>query len=180
MVVRTAPTSTTNMTGFFSISRGSSLRKESATARDRIAASGSDFLRMRATESMATSKDLSRVHQQMFENRPEAQGREKRERADDHDSRYKQAAEERAGDGKGAGGLRHGLLDGQAAGYGHNRNDHEKTAEQLRCRGRCVVPHGVATQAGESRTVVSRGRRVRVKDLRQPVRTRVRNSRRAI
>src|SRR5579864_8503079 len=40
-VVKTAPTSTTNITGFFAIKRGLSLRKESATARLTIGGSKS-------------------------------------------------------------------------------------------------------------------------------------------
>ena len=42
MVVRTEPTSTTNMTGLRAICRGSSLRTASPTARRRIAGSNID------------------------------------------------------------------------------------------------------------------------------------------
>ena len=78
MVVTTAPTSTTNMTGFFAIVRGVSLRKESTMARERIALSANDFLRICVISEMgsiAASENLPRMHQQMFQNRPEAQGR---------------------------------------------------------------------------------------------------------
>src|SRR6266436_3847624 len=100
--VMTAPTSTTNMTGFFTIKRGSSFQKESRMALRRILRSTKEVPFAWGFEVMGFSKRLSRVHHQMLENRPEAEGREKGQRADDENYGNKENSEEQPGDRKGA------------------------------------------------------------------------------
>src|SRR5215472_16672785 len=129
MVVSAAPTSTTNMTGFFTIVRGSSLRKESTMARDKIAVSTRDFFRIWAIGSIGLSKNLSSVHEQMLENRPETQRREEGERPNDEDCGDEQTAEECSGHGESTYGCRDGFLSGQVPCNRHNRDDHEEAPE---------------------------------------------------
>src|ERR1051325_4261695 len=106
MVVRTAPTSTTNITGFFTIVRGFSYRLESITARESMAVSASDFFLICATGSMDTLKNLSCIHQQVCEYRPETQSRKECKGAHDHDGRNEKATEEGPGNGECARGFR--------------------------------------------------------------------------
>src|SRR6266403_95873 len=103
MVVKTAPTSTTNITGFLTIERGFNLRNESKIARERMALSASGFFLIWASGSMVTSENLSCVHQQMFENRPETQRREKRQGPYDQNGRDQQTCEQPARYRKGSG-----------------------------------------------------------------------------
>src|SRR5579859_768179 len=103
MVVTTAPTSTTNITGFFAMVRGFNLRKESTAARDSIALSASDFFRICVISeigSMGALENFSCMHQQMFENRPEAQRWKKRQRSDNQHRRNQQPAEQTARHGE--------------------------------------------------------------------------------
>ena len=55
-----------------------------------------------ASHVVMDSESLSGVHQQVLEDRAEAQSREESERADDHDDGDQQRGEERRGDGKSA------------------------------------------------------------------------------
>ena len=66
-------------------------------------------------------KHLSGVHQQVLENRAEAERREKSECADDQNHGNEQAAEKRRGHRKGSGGFRHVFLLREIAGDGENR-----------------------------------------------------------
>src|ERR1700752_5244209 len=129
MVVSTAPTSTTNITGFLTMVRGCNLRNESPTARDMMALSRSDFFRIWATWSIGASEEFSCLHQQVFENWPETQGREKGKSADDQHGGNEQTGEETAGDGESSRGFGNGLLPGEATGDGHDGDDHEEASE---------------------------------------------------
>src|ERR1700676_5782493 len=106
MVVSNAPTSTTNITGFLTIVRGSNLRNESPTARARIFVSVSDCFRTWEAVSMETSERFPCRHQQVFENGPETQGREKSESSDNDNGGDQQAREQSAGHWEGANGFR--------------------------------------------------------------------------
>src|SRR5208282_1678336 len=130
MLVTTAPTSTTNMTGFFTIFRGSSLTNESRTARRRMPGSVSALARECDVLLMKSSENLPRVHQQMLENRSQAQRREKRERAHDQDGGDQQRGEQRPGDPESAQRFRGDLFPGQISRNGEHRDGHEKSAEQ--------------------------------------------------
>ena len=83
MVVSSAPTSTTNITGFLIIVRGSSLRNESTTARKEWHYQRATCSSIERPRSIDISESLSCVHQQVFENWPETQGREERKSAHD-------------------------------------------------------------------------------------------------
>src|SRR5690242_10170666 len=113
MVVAAAPTSTTNITGFFAIVRGFSLRKESTIARDKIALSASDFFRICVISeigSMAALESLSSMHQKMFKNRPEAERRKERQRSDNQHRRNQQPAEQATSHRKGSRRFRNDLF----------------------------------------------------------------------
>src|SRR5260370_30149631 len=149
IVVRTAPTSTTNITGFFTIVRGFSLRNESKMARERMALSASDFFLICATGSIDTSESLACVHQQVFENRPQTQSRKKGESADDQNGRDQQTGEQSTRYRKCSSGFRNDFLFGKTPGNGQHRNNHQETAEQLSGSCRRVVPHSVGVDAAE-------------------------------
>src|SRR6202790_5579475 len=106
MVVSNAPTSTTNITGFLTIVRGSNLRNESPSARARSFVSVSDCCRTWEAVSMETSEGFPCRHQQVFENGPETQGREKGESSDNDNGGDQQAREQSAGHWEGANGFR--------------------------------------------------------------------------
>src|SRR5215470_20401706 len=166
-VVRTAPTSTTNMTGFLAISRGSSLRKESAMARERIALSARDFFRICVTGSIFdASEDFAGLQEQVLENRAETQSGKEGESAYDENRGDEQAAEESAGDGERADRFGDGLLFCEAAGDGDDGNDHEEAAEELSCGRGGVVPGCVGGETAEGGTVIAGGGDVGVENLR--------------
>src|ERR1700675_3273942 len=81
MVVSRAPTSTTNMTGFLTIVRGFSLVKESTIARETIFLSARGLALAWDVWSMDSSEGFSGEHQQVFQDRSEAERRKKCERA---------------------------------------------------------------------------------------------------
>ena len=91
-VVSTLPTSTTNITGFCAIVRGCSLRERvDDRARGRCADPRSIALRVRARHQ----NTCPLRHQQVLDDRAEAEGREERQRADDHDDADQQRREQR-------------------------------------------------------------------------------------
>src|ERR1700730_6446760 len=116
MVVSNAPTSTTNITGFLTMVRGSNLRNESPTARARIFVSVRDCFRTWETVSIEPSERFPCRHQQVFENGPETQGREKGESSDNDDGGDQQAGEESASHWKGADGFRNDSFFCKASG----------------------------------------------------------------
>src|ERR1700676_752713 len=139
----TAPTSTTNMTGFFINVRGSSFINESRTAPPAIPHVQSDFFRSRDglpkpgsgivvggsglfclvdCMVMVASKDLSSVHQQVLENRPEAERWEEGKCADDQNYRDQQRGEKRRRHRERASRCGHELLACQAPSDGHDRH----------------------------------------------------------
>src|ERR1700685_303966 len=95
-VVTTEPISTTNITGFFISVRGFSLRNESRTAPTTMPPVQSDFLVSRVL--MGASENLSGVHQQVLEDRAQAERWEKCECADDQNYGHQQKREQRRGD----------------------------------------------------------------------------------
>src|ERR1700686_2893639 len=176
MLVSTAPTSTTNITGFLTMVRGSSFRNESATALVRIFVAVRDFFRTCEIGSMKTSEGFPCCHQQVFENGPETQGGEKGESSDDDNGGDQQAGEETASHWKGADGFRNDSFSCQASGDSQHRDNHEKAAQQLGNGSACVVPHGIRVQTAEGRPVIPRGRYICIEHLRQPVRSGIRNA----
>src|ERR1700677_1658211 len=128
--VSRAPTSTTNMTGFLIIVRGLSLRNASITATRRIAISIKDLARGDVVSVIEGLKNLSGGHEQMLENRPQTESREKSERPNHYDRGYQQAAKQPAGHRKGAQGRRCDFLSSQIAGDRQYRDHHEEAAQQ--------------------------------------------------
>src|SRR5580704_10611886 len=129
---------------------------------------------------MGTLKDLSRLHKQVFENWPETQSREERESAHNQNRGDQQTGEQTASYREGASRCGNNPFFSQAARDGHDRNDHEKSAEELRSTGRRVVPESIWVQPPESRTIVGRGGNVGVQDLCQPMWARIRDTRRSV
>src|ERR1039457_6756687 len=96
MVSSAAPISTTNITGFFISVRGFSLANESPNARLAISASQIDLLFLvLIVMSSFSSESLARVHQQVLEDRAQAERGEKSQCADNQDDGDEQACEQR-------------------------------------------------------------------------------------
>jgi hypothetical protein len=90
------------MTGFFTIVRGFSFRKESRMAFRRILVSIKTFDFACEARSICSSKRLAGKHQQMFQDWPQAQRGEKSERANDQHGADQKDCEEWPGDWKSA------------------------------------------------------------------------------
>ena len=81
-----APTSVTNMTGFFSSEPGLSFLKESTTAWPMISRSKREWVLCGHVHSPSI-QDLGSRHQEMLDDRAEGQGRQEGQRPDDQDRR---------------------------------------------------------------------------------------------
>src|ERR1700739_2990255 len=139
----TAPTSTTNITGFLTIKRGSSFQKESMMALRRILRSPNEVLFAWGFGVMRSSKCLSRVHQQVLKNRPKAESWEESQRANDDNHGNKKNGEEQPGNRKSAERFRDMLFGGKIASNGENRNHGKEAAEKHGDGQRGVVPESV-------------------------------------
>src|ERR1700689_3363267 len=129
-LVTTDPTSTTNITGFFISVRGFSFTNESFTAPPAIPQFHRDFFLFFAERPgiggsgivvigiltlscsvdrvvMMASKNLSGMHQQVLEDRAQAERREKCKCADDQDHGNQQKTEKRSCHWKRSRGYRH-------------------------------------------------------------------------
>src|SRR5260221_14614085 len=84
MVVSKALTSTTNITGFLIIVRGSNLRKESTMALRRIFESASEIGWCCRCSVIASSENLSCMHLQVLENRTQPERPEERKGSHNH------------------------------------------------------------------------------------------------
>src|SRR5712692_2656447 len=96
-VVSTAPTSTTNMTGFFTMMRGCSFANESTIARITIFLSASGLALSWAETFIKSSKRLSCDHEQVLENWAQTQSREESQRAHNQNGGDQQGGKESAG-----------------------------------------------------------------------------------
>src|ERR1700688_2248837 len=114
------------MTGFFMSVIGFSFTNESHVARRAIAPSQIDLLFLAWGVIDDSSESLSRVHQQVLEDRAQAECREKSERANDQNDGNQQACEQWRGHRERAGGLRDMFLPHQASGDRQHGNYHEK------------------------------------------------------
>src|ERR1019366_7877592 len=182
-VVRTAPTSTTNMTGFFIMWRGLSFTSASVMARLTMGGSriGRERDPLRGTID-ATSSDGDTVsngilapqpplmHQEMFHDRAQRESREKRQRAHDHHYPHEQHDEHRTVGGEGAGRDGHQFLLRQAAGGGEQRNQHQEAPAEHGESNRRIEVHGVGVDSGERAAVVAYAAGVGVQHLAQSVR----------
>src|SRR6266404_1037188 len=136
-VVSAATVSTTNITGFLIISRGSSLTKAARIAGTTILGSSiaeavaffcSFMVSMDVTPKCVRSEQGVGVHSEVLDDRPERQRREEGETADDQDHADDQADEQAAGGRQGAGRGRDRFLVGERARQRHRRHDHEEAA----------------------------------------------------
>src|SRR5579884_746394 len=180
MTVTTVPTSTTNITGFFTCTRGSSFLNDPTTACRRI--SGSKRLRDWATPrgggreadaeaavvTVVISEELSVA--ELFDERAEGDGREEGQAADDEDDAHEETDEQRCVGAEGAEPGGHELLLGERAGQRQHRDHDEEAAGQHGHRPHHVVEGRVPGQVGEGRTVVVPVRGEGVEDLGEPVR----------
>src|SRR5579871_1830414 len=157
-VVSAAPTSTTNITGFFATKTGFSLTNDSFVALLRI--SGSNKGRARTPREMSAvascwrasvffsgggtvtvdifqllvlirgSEQLAIQHLEVFNNRAERENGEVRQGTDDHDSSDEEGYEQLAVCRQCSAGDRNQLLRGETAGDGQRRNDEHKSSDQ--------------------------------------------------
>src|SRR5512146_610264 len=169
-VVRDAPTSVTNITGFFIIVRGCSFRNEAMTAFRRIAGSKRECFFLAMGNSFSEDHVRSN-HQEMLDDGSKGKGREEGQHPDDQDRAYEQDNESNTGDGKGSSALRNDLLSRQVPREGENGHHEEEPTDQHGDGQRCVVPGSVCGQSGEGAPVVGRGGGEGVQDLAESVRT---------
>src|SRR6478735_2588674 len=140
-VVSVATTSTTNITGFLIINRGSSLAKAEPMAGITIFGSSMVDTGMRlfvlttsmdVTPKCVRSEEGVGVAGEMLDDRPERERREEGETADDQDHADNKPHEQAAGGRERTrrGGMR--FLPGQRTGQRHRRHDHEEAADEHR------------------------------------------------
>ena len=171
-VVTTAPTSTTNITGFFISVRGFSFFTESHNAPLTIPPVHSDFFGrfglslplfgiliasgviVISALIYLSSEYFSRMQQQVLQNRPQAQRRKECQRSYDQNHGNEERREERRSHWKSASSFGRDFLLRQVSGYRQHRKHHEKSSKQHVKRDRHVVPERVRAQARERRTVV--------------------------
>src|SRR5579872_1909906 len=193
-VVRAAPTSTTNITGFVANVSGFSLISESLAARLTMAGSNSG----RARTSRFGIKDIESpvatggcnvvaisltpdgerkrgeepafAQQEVLDDRPQREGRKERQRSDNHNGANQQTGKQRAVCGKGAAGCRHLFFDSKATRHGQQRNDQQEAADECGKPDGEVVPGRIRVNPGEGAAVVSRGTGVGIEQFGETVR----------
>src|SRR5271170_2421888 len=167
-LVSTLPTKTTNITGFFSCRRGSSLRTLSSSAVPSSRRSNSVRVR---PEVPAISVRLQ--HLQLLDYRAERQRRHEIQRAnqqhgtDQHDNEHQRVR------GQSAGAGRHGLLLREAPGDSEHRHQQPVTRQPHRDAERDIIKRSVDIQPGEGAAIVIASRGEGIKNLREAVRARV-------
>src|SRR5205807_1262139 len=187
----TLPTSTTNITGFLSCTRGSSFLKDSGIAARMIFGSKMEMSPLRRVFHCLTSKESvcisvfisegpPRLHQQMFDNWPQRVRWEVGQRSHDHDHADQEGYKERTRRGEGAQPGRHHLFDDQRAAKGQDGDELGKAADQHRKAQRPVVKGRVACQPGEGGAVVAIGRGEGIENLCEPMRPAIGDGREAL
>src|SRR5438128_6274894 len=186
IVVRTLPTSTTNMTGLRAIWRGSSFTKLSGMARARIARSNIDAERRwcvapppigggvsgeetTGVELSGDMRPLLELADQVLDDGAERDDREVGEADDDEHHRREQAGEQGRPGRERARRRGDGLLAAERARDREGGAHQEEATDQHRDALGGVVPVGVAGESAESRPVVVCWRDEAVDDLAQPV-----------
>ena len=170
-VVSTLPTSTTNITGFRTMCRGSSLTNASRIARRTIGRSNSGSCWSRPVSHGLRSSLPAPISRCSTIGPSESAGKKVsaptiRITAD------QQHDEQRRRDRERARRLRHDLPLGQEPRQRQHRHDHREPAEQRRQAEQRVVVVGRPGQAGEGAAVVAGRRGEGVQDLGQAVRAR--------
>src|SRR6267378_4933978 len=185
-VVSAATTSTTNITGFLIISRGSSFANAEPIAGVTIFGSSIADTGMRFRSFMASmdvtpkcgrSEQGVGVASEMLDDRTERERREEGETANDQDHADDEADEQAARGRQRAGRRWNRLLAGQRTRQRHRRDDHEEAADEHRTGERHVVEEGVAGQPGESRTVIAGCRRIGIEHFGEAMRAGIRHRR---
>src|SRR5262249_27939180 len=150
-VVRMLPTSTTNMTGLRTCTRGSSLRSESTSAPRTIVGSNSD--RALACVDMRGVLVSGGQHQ-VLDDRSKRERRDEGERAHDDDDADEHGDEQRRVGGQRARARRHDLLPRQRSGDGERGDGEPVARHQHRDAAEQVVEGRVGAEAGEGAAVV--------------------------
>src|SRR3984957_2419732 len=180
-VVSAATTSTTNITGFLAISRGSSLAKAEPIAGptifgSSIVATGIRLFVVWTTSMEATPNDGSESKEGVgarcegLDDRAECERGEEGETADDQDDADNEADERAAGRGEGTGGWLNGFLARERASKRHRRHDHEEAADEHRACQRQVVEEGIAGEPGKGRAVIAGRGSIGIKHFRKAMR----------
>src|SRR6204780_2514171 len=173
-----APTSTTNMTGFLTWTRGSSFLNASGVDRHSIFGSSRPPPTLRGSVaclegagagtpgvSVVTDISVKSFCERAQRERGEVgQADEDEDHADEHGDEQRRSRIERPGTG------RHRRLSGQRPGQAQGEDLRREPAEQHRDAAGDLVEGGSRAQAGEGRPVVVGLGGVRVHDLRYPVR----------
>src|SRR5579863_3467462 len=185
MVVITAPTSTTNMTGFFIMVRGFSLTNESPMARLTIGGSKSGrargaFLGIKEVTSSAVeggvivvailAPEPALMHQEMFHYRAERKRREERQSTYNHHHPHQQHDKQRPVRGESPGRNRHLLLLCQVPGRRQQRNQHQEPPAQHGDPNRGVKERSVRINARQRAAVIPDAAGVGIKHLRKAMR----------
>src|SRR6516164_5365375 len=140
-LVSAATTSTTNITGLFIMTRGSSLRKDEPIAGitifgSSIVGTGVRLFIFCTTSMEATPNDRSKqgagIHRQVLDDRPKRERWEKGETADDQDHADHEPDEQATSGRESAGRWRNRFLGDERARDRHRRDDHEEAADEHR------------------------------------------------
>src|SRR5215471_1875346 len=188
IVVNAAPTSTTNITGFFATCLGFSLKNDSFVARLTISGSKRGLVRAPFEISsvpsvlasilgsrggavrVAISKYLSVQHLKMLNDRPKRKSREVGQRTDDDDGSDKKNDEQRTMCRQRAARHWNHFLPGQAARDCKRRNNEQKSSDQHIQSDRQVVPGRIGADASECASVIAGAAAVGVQDFRESMR----------
>src|SRR5271169_4385041 len=176
--VITAPTSTTNITGFLHITRGSNFQKESTIAVFNIFWSVIAAF-FACAVVILSSKRLSCVHKQVLQNRPQTQRWEESQCPNDQNNGDQQYRKQRPRHRKCPQRFRHVFLRCKISRNRENGNNHEEPPKQHRHAKAGVVPERIRAQSGKRRAVIAHGGGVGIQNLRQPVRAGIGYARRA-
>src|SRR5579885_2783697 len=178
-VTASAVTSTTNITGFFTCTRGSNLVNEAANASRTIFLSHNGVA-LRSAIGKTSLKQLvepARCQGEMFDDRTQRIGREEGQRRDDDDHADQQQHEDQTVGRKRSGARRNRLLGDQRTRQRQYWHLHQEAPEQHHEGERHVVEGRIGIETGEGRSVVRRRLGVGIKDLRKTVRSGIGDSR---
>ncbi len=182
-----APTSTTNITGFFIIGRGFNLTKESFSARLTIGGSNNgrdrepfwaSGLRDPLPEpggvivvAIFLAPQPSSIHKEMLYNRTQRERREKRQRADDHGHAHQQTHKKRTMRWERAGRYRHQFFSAPGFPLQPAAGSSSGTGQQHSDADRCIEVRRGGVDAAERASIVPHGAGIGVQHFGQPVRS---------
>src|ERR1700722_3184177 len=165
-VVMIEPTHTTNITRFLISSRGFNFLNESMTA----CCTNSEYFISTFVLMIGPLENATGQHQPMFNDWPQAKCGEKREGGNDHNDPQQHAGEGHPVRWQCTGRSLYRFLRGKTTGNRQRRKGHGEPAQEHRRAQGQVVEICISAQAREGAAVVVRRRGVGVKDLTQPVR----------